>query len=184
MNNKQYISIVNRSGNVMVHSNQSYMWNMTNFSILPAVQSVLGGQEGAVEGPFPFENDVRLAAYAPVTKYGWGVVVSLPRDVAYQPITESTRYLVAVLIALLITAIIISVIFGDYITRPLLRISDATLKIPEANIDVLEDELPVGRKDEFGGVARAILSMAKTISLDRARLISGRDVMEKEKERA
>jgi two-component system, sensor histidine kinase len=183
-NNKQYAALVNRSGNVMLHSNQSYMWNMTDASSLLATQNVLKGQEGVVEQPYPFENDVRLAAYTPITKYGWGVIISIPREVAYQPITEFTGYLLVFLVALLFIAIILSIIFGDYITRPLLRISDATAKIPAASVNDLERELPLGRRDEMGGVARSILAMAKKIGLDRERLISAKESMEKEKERA
>lgn len=183
-NNDQYISIVNKSGNVMVHSNRSYAENMADFSAFPAVQNVMKGQQGVVEGILSIENEDRLAAYSPISKYGWGVVVSIPSGVAYQPITQSTRYLTTFLIALLLGAILLSIIFGDYITRPLLHISDATAKIPAAGVNELERELPLGRKDELGNVARSVLAMAKTIGLDRERLISARDAMEKEKERA
>jgi signal transduction histidine kinase len=180
----QDVYLVNNSGHVMMHSNTTYMDNMADFSTLPAVNNVLKGSEGVVEQKLPPENSIRLVAYTPITKYGWGVVVSVPTGIAYQPITESAWYLLAFLIVLLIGAMIASVIFGDSITRPLLRISSATAKIPETSPDVIEKELPLGRKDEFGSLARSILAMAKTISLDRTRILSARDEMEKEKERA
>ncbi len=184
VSHSQYIYAVNKTGHVMVHTNKSYMGNMTDFSTLPAVQDVINGRSGIVEQEFPFENDVRLVAYAPVAKYGWGVVVATPVEVAYQPITQFTWYFIAFLIALIIIGGILSVKFGDYITRPILNMSDATAKIPQVSPKMIEPELPLRRKDEIGNLARAILSMANMIKMDRDAIISAGNKLEKEKERA
>ena len=189
--NQQYIFLVNRSGNVMVHSNKTYMMNMTDFSVLPAVQYLKKGQDGVVEQDFPFEHDVRLAAYAPVPVYGWGVVVSLPENVAYQPITQFTWYFLALLPILLLIAGILSVLFGNYIASPLIQMASTAARIPEADPKLIEQDLPLGRKDEFGELARSLLVMANTIKKDREHIISARDQaedskakMEKERNRA
>src|SRR5271157_382618 len=182
--NSQYIYLVNESGNVIFHNNKSYMANMTDFSMLPAVREAIQGHEGVTEQEFPFENSVRLSAYAPVPKYGWGVVVSLPVDVAYQPITQFTWYLLALIIVLLLVASILAVILGHYLTNPLLRMSDATTRIPDTDPEALEQYLPLRRKDEIGNLARAFLSMANTIRLDRERIISARDQADEEKHHA
>ncbi len=189
--NQQYIFLVNKSGNVMVHSNKTYMMNMTDFSVLPAVQYLKKGQEGVVEQEFPFEHDIRLAAYSPVPVYGWGVVVSLPDNVAYQPITQFTWYFLALLPILLLIAAILSVIFGNYIASPLVRMAGTAARIPEADPKLIEQDLPLGRKDEIGELARSLLAMANTIKKDRGHIISARDQaedskakMEKERNRA
>lgn len=182
--NRQYIFLVNRTGHAMVHINHSYMNNMTDFSILPAVGNVIRGQEGVVEQEFPFENDVRLVSYAPIPRYGWGTVVSLPVNVAYQPIDESTRVFIVMIIALLIVAAILSFFIGDYITDPLLRISNAIIQIPEADPKTLEKKLPLQRKDEIGNLARSLLAMANTMRSDRTRIISAWDKAEDERLRA
>lgn len=189
--NQQYVFLVNKSGYVMVHSNKSYMTNMTDFSILPAVQEVMKGQEGVVEQTFPFENDVRLAAYSPVPIYGWGVVVSLPENVAYQPITQFTWYFLALLPILLLIAAILSVLFGNYLASPLVRMAETAAKIPDADPELIERDLPTRRKDEMGNLARSLVAMANTIKKDREGIISARDQaedskakMEKERNRA
>jgi methyl-accepting chemotaxis protein len=41
--NRQYIYIVNNTGNIVVHTNKSYIDSMANFSSVPAVQSVMQG---------------------------------------------------------------------------------------------------------------------------------------------
>ena len=189
--NSQYIFLVNKSGSVMVHNNKSYMNNMTDFSVLPAVHEVINGREGVIEQDFPFENDVRLASYSPIPKYGWGVVVSLPVNVAYQPIMQFTWYFLIVLIILLFISLILAVLFGNYIADPLVRLSGATAQIPETDPKKLEQYLPLGRKDEIGDLARAFLVMVNTIRSDREHIISARNraedsetQMEKEKDRA
>jgi two-component system, sensor histidine kinase len=189
--NQQYIFLVNKSGYVMVHGNKSYMMNMTDFSVLPAVQYVMKGQEGVVEQEFPFEHDVRLAAYSPVPNYGWGVVVSLPDNVAYQPITQFTWYFLALIPILLLIAAILSVLFGNYLASPLVRMAGAAARIPETEPKLIEQDLPLGRKDEIGELARSLLAMANTIKKDRVHIISARDqaedskaTMEKERNRA
>ncbi len=179
--NQQYIFLVNKSGYVMVHSNKSYMMNMTDFSILPAVQEVMKGHEGVVEQAFPFENDVRLAAYSPVPNYGWGVVVSLPDNVAYQPITQFTWYFLALLPILLLIAGILSVLFGNYIASPLVQMAGTAARIPEINTKLIEKDLPLGRKDEIGELARSMVAMANTIEKDREHIISARDQAEDSK---
>ncbi len=189
--NRQYIYLVNNSGYVMVHSNKTYMMNMTDFSMLSGVQDVMKGHEGVVEQKFPLENDVRLAAYSPIPNYGWGVVVSLPEEIAYEPITQFTRYFLALLPMLLLIAAILSVLFGNYIANPLVRMASTAARIPETDPTVIEHDLPLRRKDEIGELAHSLLAMANTIKKDMEHINSARDhaekstaTMEKERNRA
>jgi two-component system, sensor histidine kinase len=166
--NSQYIYLVNRTGHVMIHSNVSYMSNMTDFSDLPAVQQVISGHEGIGEQYLPFENDARLVAYAPVNKYGWGVIVSLPVEVAYQPINQTTSMLVAVMLALMIITALIAYWFGNYIVGPIIGVSTATKKM--INGGDYQRFLPLGRNDEIGELARSFDGMSRRIEADKERI--------------
>ncbi|CAJ38171.1 sensor histidine kinase [Methanocella arvoryzae] len=167
-----FVYLVNKSGRVMVHSNSSYMDKMADFSSIPAVASVIRGEEGIVEQYFPFENDQRLVAYTPVTQYGWGVVVATPVDVAYKPINDSMWLFITFIAGLLILSLLIAMIVGKYITDPILKINSATSYIPDGDPERLKAFLPVGRKDGIGSLARSFITMASTIKSDRERVIA------------
>lgn len=174
----QFAYLVNQSGNVMIHSNRTYMDNMTDFSSLPAVSGVIRGNEGVIEQYFPFENDQRLVAYSPVPKRGWGVIVATPLSVAYKPIDESSLAFLIFLAGLLILSLLIAIFVGNYLTDPILRINRATTEIPDGATREFERYLPVHRKDEIGNLARAFVSMAGIIRSDRDRVVSARDQAE------
>jgi hypothetical protein len=45
---------------------------------------------------------------------GWGIVIAVPVDVAYQPIYHSTYMFAAATLALAIITALIAVLLGDY----------------------------------------------------------------------
>lgn len=187
----QFVYLVNKSGHVMVHSNNTYMDNMTDFTVLPAVSSVIQGKDGVIEQDFPFENDRRLVAYTPVEKYGWGVVVATPVGVAYQPVDKSSWVFLVFIVLLLALSVLIAIFIGKYLTDPILSINSATKEIPDGDTGKFERILPVHRKDEFGSLARSFLAMAGMINRDREGVIAAQNQAEiarahaeREKERA
>lgn len=182
--NTQYIYLVNTTGHVILHNNRSYMDNMTDFSSLLPVQKVLNGTEGIGEHFFPFENDVRLFTFSPVKNHGWGVIVSLPVDIAYKPITDSTWFFIGFIMLLLILSIIPATIIGGNIADPIIRISDATKEIPGEGIRKYLEAMPLKRKDEIGELARSVLSMDNMIKEDREKILKAKKDAEIEKEHA
>lgn len=178
---RQYLILVNRTGHVMVHSNRTYMDTMQDFSLLPAVQQVLNGSEGIGEQYNPFDREMKLIAYSPVPKYGWGVLVSIPTDVAYAPISNSIRWLTLSIGALALLSVIVALLMGSNIVNPLLKMTAATGKMP--NGDYRKD-LPLKRQDEIGDLARSYDRMAGDIRADRQNVIEARDKAEEEKRRA
>ncbi len=179
--NYQYTYIVNRTGHIMVHSNQAYMSTMKNYSTVPGVQRVLGGEEGVAEQYNPVEHDWRLAAFSPIPKYGWGVVVAMPVSVAYEPITGTMPFLIASIVLMTIIAILLAVYISNYFTKPILGISRATTELPGGDY---RKYLPLARKDELGKLARSFDQMAGTIQKDKEAIVAARDRAEEEKNRA
>jgi two-component system, sensor histidine kinase len=170
--NNQYIYLVNRTGHIMVHNDPVYMATMKNYSSVPAVGKVLMGSEGVMEQYNPVENDQMLSAYSPITPYRWGVVVALPVNVAYQPIWDTLLYFLVSLILLSIIAILLAIYLSNYFTKPVLDIAKAAAKMPDGDY---RKYLPIGRKDEFGELARSFDDMANTIQHDKDEIIAQRD---------
>jgi len=168
-----YIYLVNGSGNIIVHSNESYMRNMTDFSSVPAVQDVLQGKSGVVEQYNPIEKDERLVAYYPVNSTGWGVVVAVPTSVAYQPVTDVLWGITALTAALIIISLALAYLFSNSITDPILGLFNAARAI--TNRREYKQFLPLKRKDEIGQVAVCIDKMAQRISEDHEKILAERN---------
>lgn len=159
--NQQFIYVVNRTGHVMVHDNPAQMKAMTDFSLVPGVQNVLRGEAGVAEYYNPIENQSRLSAYAPVSSLGWGVVVALPVDVAYQPVWNATWLAMAIIAVFMLFIIGLGLYVGNGIAAPIISLSQATKKLAET--DDYRPLLPLGRKDEIGILARSFDDMVGTI---------------------
>ncbi|WP_424357156.1 ATP-binding protein [Methanocella sp. MCL-LM] len=177
----KYVYVVNRTGHVMLHTNQSYMDIMQDLSDRPGVQNVLNGQEGVVEQYNPQEDMYKLASYSPIPKYGWGVVISMPAEVAYEPITRATFWFIIFIALVTVLATAIAWLVTTSIVDPIFRLTRATDKIPYGDY---HKDLPVARRDEIGDLARAFDRMAGNIRDSQQKIIVARDVAEAQKNRA
>jgi signal transduction histidine kinase len=177
-----YIYLVNSSGNIIVHSNTSYMNNMTDFSSVPAVQDVLRGKSGVVEQYNPIEKENTLAAYYPVNGTGWGVIVAVPTSVAYQPVTDMLWVIGAVTLALAVISFALAYAFSKSITDPILGLYEAARSI--TNRREYRQYLPLKRKDEIGKVAVCMDKMSQRINEDREKIAAEMNNTEDERKRA
>lgn len=177
----KYVYVVNRTGHVMLHTNKSYMDTMVNLADRPGVQNVLNGEEGVIEQYNSQEDLFKLASYSPVRKYGWGVVISIPTEVAYEPITKATLWFFLFIILVAILAMAIAGLISTSITDPVIRLTSATSKIPYGDY---RKDLPLNRRDEIGDLARAFERMTGNIKDSQQKIMVARDVAEAEKNRA
>ena len=161
--------MVNGTGHIIVHSNRSYMKSVKDYSSVPAVREVMRGNTGITEQYNPIEKQQRLAAFSVVPGVGWGIVIAVPVDVAYQPIYHSTYMFAAATLALAIITALIAVLLGDYLVRPITGISTATKKM--TNGGDYQRYLPVGRDDEIGELARSFDAMSRQITADKERIV-------------
>jgi signal transduction histidine kinase len=170
---RQYIYMVNATGNVIVHTNRTYMASIADFSSVPAIQSVMRGEEGVRENYNPIEGEVRLASFSPVKGLGWGVIVAKPTSVAYRPVTNTLWTVAAATLALGIVSLALAYLFSDSIIRPIMGLFEAARAI--TNRREYRQFLPLKRKDEIGQVAVCIDQMAQRISNDRERVLNEKD---------
>ena len=171
--NQQYIYVVDETGRIVIHPDPQYMANRYDFSNAPPVSRVLSGEEGVIDAYNPIENDQRLSAYSPVPGVGWGVVVSIPVDVAYQPLVESsTLFSIFVLIVMVLSAIF-AVLIGSSIVRPITGLIAATNRMTNGGDSYRY--LPISRNDEIGDLARSFDDMSRRIIIDKARILEERN---------
>jgi PAS domain S-box-containing protein len=175
--NQQYVYLVNRTGHIIVHNNPQNVEAMTDYSSVPVVQDVLSGETGVTENYDPVEKDLRLAAYTPIGSLGWGVIVAVPVDVAYQPVKNATMWMLTIVIGFTIAALILGLYLGNNIAAPITSLSAAARMVGE-NEDYRR-MLPLDRDDEIGEMARSFNGMVDTINKDIAELKQAGEALRK-----
>lgn len=86
-----FIYIVDRRGQLLAHPKFNLDRNLIDFTAVPVVRKVLGGDRGIEIGWNPVEKEERVAAYEPVAGYGWGIVVQQPATEAFAARDASLR---------------------------------------------------------------------------------------------
>ncbi len=128
----------------------------------PQVAAALLGSEPAFFQHVPHVNaatsptDIGFATALPVDLFGekWGIVMEKDEaDVLHDLGPLLTKQLVVSLIAAVAT-LVLGLLIGRSITRPLDRVTGAIHRIGEGNYDVVVTD--TGRKDELGDIAKAV----------------------------
>jgi two-component system, NtrC family, sensor kinase len=101
-----------------------------------------------------------LAAFAPVRKYGWGVVVAQPMSVAFRAAERLRFYTFAWAAAALVVALGLGVLLARRVTRPVQSLSRAAASIAAGHY---EAPLHPSGKDELADLGRAFVSMTAEI---------------------
>ena len=103
-----FVYVVDKKGNIAVHPKFSSEGDLVDFSRVPTVQKVLRGERG-VEILFnPVENEKRLSAYAPVPRYGWGLVALEATETAFELRNKGLTFLLAVFIMMFLLSCFLS----------------------------------------------------------------------------
>lgn len=89
------IYILDKHGNLIYHP-KSLSDRIVNLSHVPVIQKSLKGKEGIERTLDPISKEPVLAAYHPVSEYGWSVVVTRHESEVFAPVRKITLWLVAV----------------------------------------------------------------------------------------
>lgn len=77
------VYVVDGKGRIAFHSIFPSQGELIDYSTVPAVRQVLQGKRGVEIAFNPIEGEERLSAYAPIGKYGWGIVAAQPVSSAF-----------------------------------------------------------------------------------------------------
>ncbi|MBI5077844.1 MAG: PAS domain S-box protein [Candidatus Yonathbacteria bacterium] len=104
-----YIIVVDKKGQLVGHLKMNGGDELIDFSSVAVVKKLLNGEHGVDVFFDTVDNEEDLAAYASVEKYGYGVMVVQPKDIAF-----AGRNQEVVKIALILALIIVIVGFSSY----------------------------------------------------------------------
>lgn len=142
-----------------------------------AITAMMSTEGGLANIPF-HDGEELFIAFAPLTtpNYRLGIVAPekefntdfvTSENEAQNKINDILRQIVIILILLFIGAVIISLIVGQVITRPLIRLTQIVETISTGNLAARAN---VNAEDETGVLARAFNTMAERLSEDLATL--------------
>jgi len=158
------VLIVDNNGNVIARDNGTLLAEDANISRYPAVHNVIRGLDGIEEDSNNWDSQPRITAYYPAQGLGWGVIVSTPVSAIYTPLISEMEMMAAMLFLFLIALIIIGYFVSDYLTTPIIGLSNTIKNISAGNYSL---RARLNRPDEIGELSQAFDDMMD--ELERAR---------------
>ncbi len=164
------IFLVNRTGQVVFSQDKRYAG--MDLSAVPAIRKVINGEEGVDTNSNFTSQGGWIVAYSPVKNHNLGAIVALPQETVYGPVNNATNMIAGALILLTILSALLALAVGNYLTRPILHLSNAAKEVSKTgNVLDLGKYMPYDRDDELGGLARAFKEMADNITVAREKIL-------------
>lgn len=133
---------------------------LTEQSSSEGVQRALAGGRGTSSYDNRLGVEV-LGGFAPVPSVGWGVLVQADRSVALQPVADTRRLAVALVLLAFALVVAVAVWLSDRLTRPVADLSSAAARV--AGGDLSARVTPSGAA-EVAGLGRAFNGMVEGLA--------------------
>jgi prepilin-type N-terminal cleavage/methylation domain-containing protein len=115
-------------GHIVAHPKYTDESEVVDFSGVASVQKALGGGSGVEELYNPIEDELRVAAYAQVKGYGWGVVVVEPSASAFAERNAILRQLVYIFVGCMVIAFVVAILVFRYLGAAKFKIRKPSLQ--------------------------------------------------------
>jgi len=173
---KRYVYIVSSDGRLYAGPDPKEVGK--SLSHLPSVAAVNAGKTGNEEyySDFYIEGKDRaiISAFAPVPKYGYGVIVEIPKWEAYSQIrTVSTNTLIFVILGMVLT-VSVGIFFARSIESSIKEVIAGTEAIRKGD---LSRRIKIDSIDEIGQLADAFNQMTKELKDSQEHLISSEKML-------
>jgi PAS domain S-box-containing protein len=124
-----------------------------------AASQALAGKRGTLETRNS-SGELDLAAFAPVPRLPWSVLILEPAQIAFAPVSALTERALLLIGAVLLMALIASVLLARRITNPLRHLVEGAEEVGGGNLDY---RLGTTTRDEIGTVSRAFDRMTEEL---------------------
>jgi two-component system sensor histidine kinase/response regulator len=159
-----YAMLVDGAGKVLVRPgidlkdtrwNESYesedLTQTDNAAFKGIIANMMAGKSG-VES-FASDGEGRYAAYAPLDIIGASLAIIASQPAVVQPAKEMQTYIMIVWAVVLVITILIGILIGNGITRPINQLTRMADQVSQGKVDL--DVLPENRMDEIGSLTRS-----------------------------
>jgi len=127
----------------------------------PPVLNAMAGNEGSV-AVNDYRNIPVLSSYGKILVPGfhWAILAEIDVQEAMIPIYETRTRILMLSVIIMIVFFVFVMVIARRITKPLLRLKEATINLGEGNYDL---ELPVNTHDEIGALTESFNIMVRQI---------------------
>jgi len=158
--------LVNKVGDVLIHSDFDKMISGTNIASLSAFQNMIASELDNSQSIFPDENnDKCFYAYHKIIG-GMLVITTESEKTVFESIDRTTYRIILFSLAILFLAIFIIRIFSKTITHPIGELVDASHQIEDGQYDLT---IKPATRDEIGALTKSFVHMSKGLA-ERERL--------------
>jgi PAS domain S-box-containing protein len=132
-NSGEIVYLVDEQGQVIAFPESMGMALLQDLSQSPPVAHMLatGDTLGSLRYGIPSQE--QLAGYARLPEYGWGIIAEFPTSVALGGIRSSRDAALWILLLLVVITILIGVVIGNVLTRPLQALTLAMSQLGSGN---------------------------------------------------
>lgn len=154
------VFLVDRLGVVLAHPEGEQVIKRENLSALPVVKDALGGKLARGTEEYEVQGSQRVAAFARVDNGVGAVVVEVPRDEVFKATNELSRRSLLFAVGTVSLALVLAVLLGRRVTRPLRELQKTLLVISRGEFGV---EVPVAGPAEIQSVGVALNEMSREL---------------------
>ncbi len=154
-----YLDIVDNKGTVIYNPVNDRVINKESFAALDYVKQVMQGKAGYMEA-VSSRGDNTIASFAPIAKYGWGVVIYQPVSEAYKTLISTTMIVLVVVILAVVAAGLTAFYIARNITRPLQNLVNVSRAVAQGD---LTQSVAVGGISEVRNLAVAFEQMTAAL---------------------
>jgi len=124
-----------------------------------AAAQALAGERGTLETR-DGSGELELAAFAPVPRLPWSVLILEPAQIAFAPVGALTKRALLLIGIVLLAALIASVLLARRISHPLRHLVQGAEEVGGGNLDF---KLGMTTRDEIGAVSQAFDRMTEEL---------------------
>jgi len=170
-----YAYVVNKKGTIVSHPNREFVMSQTNIieesktdetfvSVAAMLKKTLVEERGL--GRYKFKGRDMYGGYAPITGTEWILINVALEDEFFEGLVTMQRVLLFASMGFVIIGILISVVLGRSIAKPITYLSKELIKISEYDLIEVSDKYgdKIRKKeDEIGKIANAVQKMRENI---------------------
>jgi len=163
MGEKGYAFLIDEQGRNIAHPKfepmRFHLGNYPDPSLKKLVLSMMTGASGWK--PYTFENEEKVAAFAPIPIMRWSLAVTIPIDEFRKEALAIRTRVVQVVVITLIFAVAGVTILTYYLLKPVRTLVSATNRIAGGDLD---HEIPIQSRDELGDLTGSFNRMVKNLA--------------------
>jgi len=156
--------VVNKQGDLIAFGNISRVLKGENLAHLEEVNEFIKGNEATHKSTADISKGIRgtyaVTAHAHLGVPDWAVIVELPVLEAYEPIVMALKLSALTMVLSFTLAIVAGVYLAKRITKPIISLRDATIRIGQGDLDT---KIDIKSKNEIGQLAYAFDQMTENL---------------------